>query len=72
VNVIYKRSWRDIFSTNSQRRLKERKRTKKKETKRPVENDTSMEIHKRRAFPQRFGKACWLFHISAQGPAMEP
>jgi len=52
--------------------MKERKRSKKKETfgrGRPVENDTSMEIHTKRGFPQRFGKTCWLFHISAQGPA---
>src|SRR3989454_10846919 len=26
---------------------------------------------KRRGFPQRFGKACWLFHISAQGPVAD-
>ena len=42
-----------------------------KKEKRPVENDTSVGIHKKRGFPQRLGKACWLFH-SYHRPAGDP
>jgi hypothetical protein len=37
--------------------LKERKKNQKRKKGRPVENDISEEIHKRRGFPQSFGKA---------------